>query len=76
MQYNSCFYTLTLTSTPQGVVCWDRYGRVHRYEHAENTWRALALQGPKLPGAYVDNSTIAYDSKRDRVLMITTGGYR
>ena len=32
MQYNSCFYTLTLTVTPSGVVCWDRNGSVHRYD--------------------------------------------
>lgn len=76
MQYNSCFYTLTLTSTPRGVVCWDRNGRVHRYEHPSNSWLELELTGEELPGAYVDNSAIAYDSKRDRVLMINTLGYR
>jgi hypothetical protein len=72
MQYNSCFYTLTLTATPKGVVCWDRNGRVHRYEHRRGRWTELKLAGDKLPGAYVDRSTIAYDSKRDRVLMINT----
>ena len=76
MQYNSCFYTLTLTSTPRGVVCWDRNGRVHRYGHESNSWHELELTGDDLPGAYVDNSSIAYDSKRDRVLMINTLGYR
>ena len=75
MQYNSCFYTLTLTATPRGVVCWDKNGRVHRYVHTSNSWQVLELTGDKLPGAYVDNSSIAYDSKRDRVLMINTLGY-
>ena len=75
MQYNSCFYTLTLTATPHGIVCWDKHGRVHRYDHSRGKWIALVLTGDKLPGAYVDNSTIAYDSKRDRVLMINTLGY-
>jgi hypothetical protein len=75
MQYNSCFYTLTLTATPHGVVCWDGNGRVHRYDHTSNKWVAIELTGDRLPGAYVDNSTIAYDSKRDRVLMINTLGY-
>ena len=75
MQYNSCFYTLTLTSTPRGVVCWDRNGRVHRYDHAGNRWHEIETKGDRLPGAYVDNSTIAYDSTRDRVLMINTLGY-
>jgi hypothetical protein len=70
MQYNSCFYTLTLVATPHGAVCWDKDGRVHRYEHASGTWTRLELGGDKLPGAAVDNSTIAYDSRRDRVLMV------
>jgi len=76
MQYNSCFYTLTLTATPHGVICWDKYGRAHRYDHERRTWVELELTGDKLPGAYVDNSTIAYDSKRDRVLMINTARHR
>jgi len=76
MRYSSCFYTLTLTATPHGVVCWDKNGRVHRYDHSGRTWIELELTGDTLPGAYVDNSTIAYDSKRDRVLMINTLGYR
>ncbi len=75
MQYNSCFYTLTLTATPRGVVCWDRNGRVHRYDHGSGKWVELELTGDKLPGAYVDNSSIAYDSQRDRVLMVNTLGY-
>jgi hypothetical protein len=75
MQYNSCFYTLTLAATPRGIVCWDKNGRVHRYDHAGNKWVGIELTGDRLPGAYVDNSTIAYDSKRDRVLMINTLGY-
>ncbi len=75
MQYNSCFYTLTLTATPHGVVCWDKNGRVHRYDHKAGKWLELELSGDTLPGAYVDNSTIAYDAKRDRVLMLNTLGY-
>ncbi len=76
MQYNSCFYTLTLTATPHGVVCWDKNGRVHRYDHNDGgKWIELELTGDKLPGAYVDNSSIAYDAKRDRVLMVNTLGY-
>ncbi len=76
MQYNSCFYTLTLTATPHGVICWDKNGRVHRYDHNDGKWIELELVGDNLPGAYVDNSSITYDSKRDRVLMVNTLGYR
>lgn len=68
MRYNSCFYTLTLVSTPGGVLCWDKNGRVHRFEHAR--WVEIKLLGEKLPGAIVDNSTIAYDSERDRVIVV------
>lgn len=75
MQYNSCFYTLTLTATPRGVVCWDKNGKVHRYHHDTSKWIEIELAGDKLPGTYVDNSSIAYDSKRDRVLMLNTLGY-
>ena len=76
MQYNSCFYTLTLTATPHGVVCWDKNGRVHRYDHNDGgKWIELELTSDRLPGTYVDNSSIAYDSKRDRVLMVNTLGY-
>lgn len=75
MQYNSCFYTLTLTATPRGIICWDKNGRVHRYDHADRRWIELELTGDKLPGAYVDNSTIAYDSQRERVLIVNTLGY-
>ena len=70
MIYNSCFYTLTLTSTPRGALCWDKNGRVHRYHQGTRTWRELELKGERLPGAVVDNSTIAYDSRRDRIYMI------
>eukprot|EP00913_Durusdinium_trenchii_P008945 g8411.t1 len=76
MCYNSCFYTLTLTSTPRGIICWDKNGRIHQYDGKAGRWIEYKLTGDKLPGAYVDNSTITYDSKRDRVLMIGTPGYR
>jgi hypothetical protein len=75
MQYNSCFYTLTLAATPTGVVCWDKNGKVHRYEHSSQQWLELELTGDELPGAYVDNSSMVYDSNRNRLLIINTLGY-
>ncbi|MCA9267554.1 MAG: hypothetical protein KDA41_03750, partial [Planctomycetales bacterium] len=76
MQYNSCFYTLTLAATPRGVVCWDKNGTVHRYDHqASQPWSEIKLEPDALPGAYVDHSSIVYDSLRDRVLMLNTAGY-
>lgn len=69
MSYGDCFYTLTLTPTPLGALCWGSNGRIHRFDAAAARWNEIALTGDKLPGAEVDNSTIAYDAKRDRVLI-------
>lgn len=69
MKYNSCFYTLTLVATSRGAVCWGKNGKVHLFEYRQRKWIEIELSGDSLPGAEVDNSTIAYDSRRDRVLM-------
>ena len=69
MSYDSCFYTLTLTATPHGALCWGQNGKIHIFDRAGGKWNELALTGDPMPGAEVDNSTIAYDSKRDRVLL-------
>lgn len=71
MNYGSCFYTLTLCPTPLGVVCWTNEGKLFRHEAKENQWRELVTTTPdlKLPGSVVDNSTVIYDSKRDRLVM-------
>jgi len=67
MVYGDCFYTLTLAPTPRGLFCWTQDGRLYRFEGKE--WVEKPLQGGKLPGAVVDNSTLAYDSKRERLLF-------
>ncbi|NQU25729.1 MAG: hypothetical protein HQ567_30950, partial [Candidatus Nealsonbacteria bacterium] len=69
MIYNSCFYDLTLVATPHGAVCWGKNGRVCLFDGKRSAWRELELSGDELPGACVDNSTIAYDGRRDRLLM-------
>ncbi|HVE41341.1 MAG TPA: kelch repeat-containing protein [Planctomycetota bacterium] len=68
MSYGSCFYTLTITSTPQGLVCWTNEGKLFRYQEPE--WKEIELKGAKLPGSVVDNSTMVHDSKRDRLLFL------
>jgi hypothetical protein len=75
MIYNSCFYTLTLVATPHGAVCWGGNGKVCLFSARRSEWTELELTGDPLPGAKVDNSTIAYDSRRDRVLIFNTPGY-
>ncbi len=67
MVYGDCFYTLTLTPTPQGLVCWTHDGRLYRFENQE--WIERSLKGEKLPGSVVDNSTLVYDAKRERLLF-------
>ena len=69
MQYNSCFYTLTLCATPRGAVCWTKNGEFYLYDSAGKTWSRIKTRGDRPPRAVVDNSTIAYDAKRDRLLL-------
>lgn len=69
MSYESCFYTLTLTPTPQGLICWTQEGRIFQLD-AVGKWQERKLSGDKLPGAVVDNSTIVYDPKRKRLLAV------
>jgi hypothetical protein len=71
MTYDSCFYTLTLTPTPQGLVCWTQEGRLFRFDGKD--WVEMPLRGAKMPGSVVDNSTIVYDSRRDRLLAVRKG---
>ena len=69
MSYNSCFYTLTVCPTPKGLVTWTAEGKVFRYNAEKKEWLELKLNGIKLPGAVVDNSTVVHDAKRDRLLF-------
>jgi len=73
MIYNSCFYTLTLCPTPDGLICWTKYGELFRFDADKATWMPIETAGEKLPGAVVDNSTLTYDSKRNRLLFFVKG---
>ena len=73
MDYDSCFYTLTLTSTLHGLVCWTAEGKLFYNEQETNRWVEAKPNGEKLPGSVVDNSTLAYDNKRDRLLFFRKG---
>ncbi len=70
MNYNASFFTLTTTPTPKGLVCWTESGDVLRFNAAANQWKPIKTSGERLPGAVVDNSTVAYDSHRDRLLFV------
>ncbi|HZZ73304.1 MAG TPA: kelch repeat-containing protein [Pirellulales bacterium] len=68
MQYGDCFYTLTCCTTPHGLYCWTNEGELFLFQPAQQNWAAVTLSGDKLAGASVDNSTMAYDSRRDRLV--------
>ncbi len=69
MRYNSCFYTLTLCTTPRGIVCWTKNGKLYRYTADDGGWAPIETTGDPLPNAVVDNSTLAFDSNRGRLLF-------
>jgi hypothetical protein len=65
MNHDSAFYTLTLTNIADGkLACWTKDGRMF---HNPPTWEEMELKGEKLPGSIVDNSTLTYVSKRDKL---------
>jgi hypothetical protein len=72
-------YINYLCLTPQGVVCWTQVRnksgtcglwRIGR----DRQWSPLPLRGEPLPGVVCDGSTLAWDSKRQRLLFTTTVG--
>jgi hypothetical protein len=70
--YVPSFYTVTLVTTPKGLVAWayarNRAVGLWRLRDKDRTWRPLPMKGP-LPGPVVDNGGVAYDSRRDRLLF-------
>jgi hypothetical protein len=73
MAYDSSYYTLTVCNGPHGLICWTHDGGVYRFDAVEHEWRWIDKHGAKLPGSEVDNSTVAYDSHRDRLLFVRKG---
>jgi hypothetical protein len=69
MDYSGSMYTLTTTATPKGLVCWTEAGDVFRFDAIAAEWKLLHRADEALPGAVVDNSTVVYDSRRDRLLF-------
>jgi hypothetical protein len=70
MGYSGSMYTLTTTPTPQGLICWTEPGQVFRFDALASRWNELSLTGEHLPGSVVDNSTVVYDARRDRLLFL------
>lgn len=72
-------YVNYLCTTPAGVVCWTQTlasqskTGLWRLEGGK-TWKEIKTFGAALPMTVCDGSTLAYDSKRDRLLLTTTPG--
>ena len=69
MTYDSCFYTLNLTQTPDGLACWTGHGEMFRLAGNPPAWQSMPTTGVRLPTSAVDYSTYVYNSKRDRFLF-------
>lgn len=70
MAYGGCFYDLNTCRTARGLVAWTKSGNLFRFDADRRKWVELELRGVALPGSSVDNSTVAYDSPRDRLLLV------
>ncbi|MDB5299512.1 MAG: hypothetical protein JWO87_1175, partial [Phycisphaerales bacterium] len=69
MCYSGCFYTLTTTPTPGGLIAWTVAGKLFRFTAVDAAWHEIKPSRGSLPGACVDNSTVVYDTRRDRLLF-------
>jgi Galactose oxidase, central domain len=75
--YRSNFYVVTVCATPQGAVVWadGRRGNagLWRLDAASRIWKPLPLKG-ELPQKGADRHGMAYDAKRDRLLLFSDLG--
>jgi hypothetical protein len=70
MDGGDCFYDNAIVATPKGAICWTKDGSLFQYDGAARAWTQLKTGGAKLRGSSTDNSTLTYDSKRDRILFV------
>lgn len=66
----------SVASTPKGAFCWVDPNNTWVYnffllDSATRAWRKLPVKGDTIPGYYCDQGGSVYDSKRDRMLIIT-----
>lgn len=75
--YRPDFYVVTICATPQGAVVWaDRReggAGLWRLNASRRSWEALPLTGT-LPAKGADQHGMAYDAKRDRLLLFSNVG--
>jgi len=79
LPFNVSKYINYLVSTPGGIVCWTQ-SKESQSKHGlwklegAKAWMELKTSGEPLPHTVCDGSTVAYDSKRDRLIFTTTTG--
>ncbi len=76
--YRPNFYVVTLCPTPEGVVAWANERQtgkpgLWRLDAASRSWKVLPLAG-EMHATSADHHGMAYDSKRDRLLLFSDIG--
>ena len=76
--YRPNFYVVTLCTTPDGVIAWANERQsgspgLWRLDATSRTWKALPLKG-EMPATSADHHGMAYDAKRDRLLLFSDIG--
>ena len=73
MCYDSSFYTLTLCAAGKDLYCWggqyDQAVGMYKWQAETKNWETLKLSGVKLPGPECDHSGLAFDAKRNRLIL-------
>jgi hypothetical protein len=71
------FYVVTVFATPKGAVVWANHRKggpgLWRLDAESKTFQALPLKGD-MPQTSADHHGMAYDSKRDRLLLFSDLG--
>ncbi len=70
---NNSTYAMQARGTPHGVFAWANSG-AWLLDPATLQWKRLDVTG-KMPETGVDSCGMTYDAKRDRMLLLTLGGY-
>ncbi|MBI1831662.1 MAG: hypothetical protein HYR84_09455, partial [Planctomycetes bacterium] len=76
--YQANFHVVTVCATPKGAVVWANHRKagaagLWRLDATSRTWKPLPLTGD-MPAASADRHGMAYDAKRDRLLLFSDLG--
>jgi len=74
--YRANFYVVTICTTPEGAIAWadgSKGAGLWQLDAKSRTWKTLPLTGT-LPDKSADHHGMAYDSKRDRLLLFSDVG--